>query len=143
MDMNLPRVLILNQPFNQHTGGGITISNLFTGWPKENLAVLCSSTFINSNTNTTICETYYQLGCEEYVFKFPFNLFKRKYNSGYLKIENENLQDVSLTASSFRATLVNDYVNPFLKWAGIQNTITKIRLSPQLKDWLDAYKPDI
>jgi glycosyltransferase involved in cell wall biosynthesis len=143
MDMNLPRVLILNQPFNQNTGGGITISNLFKGWPKENLAVLCSSAFINCNTNAEICETYYQLGYEEYVLKFPFNLFKRKYNSGIFKITNENLQDVSPNRSSFRTTFINDYLYPILKWVGIQNSITKIRLSQQLKNWLDEYKPDI
>src|SRR5690606_16346355 len=129
--------------FNQNTGGGITISNLFKGWPKENLAVLCSGTLINSNTRTDICETYYQLGCQEYLFKFPFNLFKGKYHSGILKIENENIQDVSPKKSSLRVTLLKDYVNPFLKWVGLQNAITRIRLSPQLISWLDAYKPDI
>ena len=33
--MNFPKVLILNQPFNNVSGGGITLSNLFKGWEKD------------------------------------------------------------------------------------------------------------
>src|SRR5690606_25082757 len=64
-------------------------------------------------------------------------------NSGIFKITNENLQDVSPNRSSFRTTFINDYLYPILKWVGIQNSITKIQLSQQLKNWLDEYKPDI
>ena len=39
--MALPKVLILGQPFNNDTGGGITLSNLFNGWDRDKLAVTC------------------------------------------------------------------------------------------------------
>jgi len=34
-----PRVLIVGYNFDLVTGGGITLSNLFDGWPRERLAV--------------------------------------------------------------------------------------------------------
>ena len=34
-----PKILIIGQPFNKNSGGGITMSNLFNGWPNESLAV--------------------------------------------------------------------------------------------------------
>jgi hypothetical protein len=37
--MPLPKVLIIGQPFNNDTGGGITLSNLFSGWDKDKIAV--------------------------------------------------------------------------------------------------------
>ena len=40
--MSLPKVLIINQPFNNNTGGGITLSNLFCSWGRDKLAVACS-----------------------------------------------------------------------------------------------------
>ena len=40
--MILPKVLIIGQPFNNDTGGGITLTNLFNGWDRDKLAVACS-----------------------------------------------------------------------------------------------------
>mgnify|MGYP002515264152 FL=1 len=36
---NYPRVLLLGHSFNNYTGMGITLTNLFAEWPKENIAV--------------------------------------------------------------------------------------------------------
>jgi hypothetical protein len=37
--MYFPKVLIFGQPFNNKHGGGITLSNLFSGWDKDKIAV--------------------------------------------------------------------------------------------------------
>ena len=71
-----PKVLILNQPFNNHTGGGITLSNLFKGWDKDKLAVV-SYHYLLSNVDLSHCETYYQIGCKEHKFVFPFNILNQ------------------------------------------------------------------
>ncbi|MGS0525308.1 hypothetical protein ACU8V7_09065 [Zobellia nedashkovskayae] len=60
--MQLPKVLILNQPFVTNTGGGITMSNLFSGWDKDKLAVTCSSYLLTKEIDPKICNNYYQLG---------------------------------------------------------------------------------
>jgi len=79
--MSYPKVLIFGQPFNDYSGGGITLTNLFKGWPKDKIAV----TYIGhglENVTTDVCGTYYQLGKEEHKWKFPFNLMQREFPSG-------------------------------------------------------------
>ena len=86
--MQLPKVLIIGQPFNNNSGGGITQANLFAGWDKDKVAVVCTDHMFN-NLNPGICDTYYVLGSEEYKWSFPFNLLQRKVSSGVRKV-NEN-----------------------------------------------------
>ena len=82
--MIFPKVLIIGQPFNNDTGGGITLSNLFNGWDREKIAVACSGYLLLDNIDTEVCNTYYQLGHKEYKWIFPFNYLQRKYYSGLL-----------------------------------------------------------
>ena len=141
--MSLPKVLILIQPFNRNTGGGITLSNLFKGWPKDKIAVLTRGQLVNANTRTDICDSYYQLGHLEYRWTFPFNKLKRKYYSGLLEFGENGANGIVTNKSNLRVALLNRYVNPFLKWTGVQNAISKLELSQQLKDWLLRYNPDV
>lgn len=39
-ELDYPRVLIVGQAFNLSAGGGITLSNLFAGWPKDRMATI-------------------------------------------------------------------------------------------------------
>ena len=82
--MEQPKVLIIGQPFDKSTGGGITLSNLFQGWEKDKLAVACTGYLFSANIDVSICDNYYRLGDEEFKLLFPFNYIKRKYNSGAL-----------------------------------------------------------
>src|SRR5262249_7147720 len=99
--MSLPKVLIIGQPFNNDTGGGITLSNLFSGWDKDKIAVVCSPYLLQDNIDTNICDTYYQLGQKEGRRIFPFNLFNRKYYSGVIKFTNEKKSTAVLKKSPF------------------------------------------
>ena len=83
--MTVPKVLILNQPFNTDTGGGITLSNLFTGWDSQKLAVACSGYLLQDNIDTSICNTYYQLGEKEQVpvYQFLKSAIVRKYGQDF------------------------------------------------------------
>jgi len=64
-NISFPKVLIFGQPFNSYSGGGITLTNLFKGWPKDRIAV----TYIGHglfNATADVCDNYYQLGIEEH-----------------------------------------------------------------------------
>ncbi|MFC4873126.1 glycosyltransferase [Negadavirga shengliensis] len=139
--MNLPKVLIVGQPFNNETGGGITLSNLFSKWEKGKLAVVCSPYLLNGNTNMEVCENYYQLGYKEHVWAFPFNVLSKKYPSGPFEFESQN--PIPSENPSFRSKFVKGYLNPFLKWTGFSNSIAKYQLSKDLGNWLDKFQPDI
>ncbi len=63
MTEELPRVLFVTPcAFNKVTGGGITFSNLFSGWPKDRLATIHCDPIPLS---TDVCEQYYRLGRAE------------------------------------------------------------------------------
>lgn len=58
-----PRVLFLTSAaFNRATGGGITFSNLFAGWPKDRLGTAHNDPI---PTTSETCDRYYRLGPRE------------------------------------------------------------------------------
>lgn len=141
--MEYPRVLIFGQPFNDFSGGGITLTNLFKGWPKGKIAV----TFIGHglfNVTTDVCDTYYQLGKDEHKWIFPFNLIQRKFESG-LRDYSQSAPKVPVNffQTGLRYKIVNKVFYPFLKWIGLFHAISKISLSDSFKQWLKEFNPDI
>lgn len=63
--MHLPRVLVLSPiVFNATTGSGVTMSNLFRGWPQDRLAqVHCDS---KNSPDLALCHHYFQLPNEPF-----------------------------------------------------------------------------
>jgi len=136
------KILVYGQSFNDFTGGGITISNLFKGWKKENIAVICLPYYL-SNYSTEICNHYYQIGMEEYNWKFPFNLFKQKYPSGNKVEKLIKVKSVGNGRFGLKQIISDYLINPCIKWAGFSHCISGIEISARLKEWLDEFKPDI
>src|SRR3954469_2458184 len=141
--MSLPKVLIISQPFNNDTGGGVTLSNLFAGWPSDKMAVICTGHLLEYNIDTSICSNYYQLGSKEDKWSFPLNLLKRKYASGPLKMGERKIQNFTIPKSKFRKKLIMKYLFPFLEYTGVYHVARKTTLSPELCKWLDEFKPDV
>lgn len=127
-----PKVIIFGQPFNNHTGGGITLTNLFKGWPKEKIAVAYPGHGL-SNVTTNVCDTFYQLGSDEYKWIFPFNLIQRSFPSGIKRFREKKEITVTRHKLGPRYIIVNNYFYPLLRWTGIYHIATKIRLSEKFK----------
>ena len=140
--MSFPKVLIFGQPFNNFTGGGITLTNLFKGWPKDRIAVTYIGHGLRSIT-TDVCNTYYQLGEEEHKWIFPFNLFQRKFPSGIKTIEEKSNAQVGYIKTGVRYDLVNLVFYPLLRWLGFYHFSTRYLFSERLKSWLSLFDPDI
>jgi len=145
--MALPKVLIINQPFNKNTGGGITLSNLFCNWERKNLAVACLGYLLTEKMDPTPCNTYYQLGSKERKWNFPLGLFSRKYYSGPINIDdrenNNNNNKVVVERSKFRVKLILDYIVPIFDYIGISHFQAKTSLSSSFCRWLDDIDPDV
>ncbi|HAO47486.1 MAG TPA: glycosyltransferase [Ferruginibacter sp.] len=142
--MPFPKTLILGQPFNNNFGGGITQANLFAGWDKDKLAVVCTDHIFN-NINAEACETYYILGSEEYQWMFPFSLLQRKVVSGERKVKSEpgkKEQAPAAAGLSLRTRIIDNYFYPFLEYIGLFHRLSSIRLSDKFRKWIDAYNPD-
>lgn len=140
--MQLPRVLIFGQPFNNMHGGGITLSNLFKGWDVDKIAVVATG-HVMYGVTTDICTNYYQLGQNEFKWKFPFNKIQRKIQSGPLSFVNIAEQKTTNNKSIFRHVVVNRFFYPILKWLGLFHSLPKIRMSPGLNKWLTDFDPEL
>jgi glycosyltransferase involved in cell wall biosynthesis len=141
--MELPKVLIIGQPFNNDTGGGITLSNLFKGWDRAKLAVACSSYLLLDNIDTEVCNTYYQLGEKEHKWSFPFNYLQRKYSSGLIQFNEKKIQNLTIKKSKVRISFIKKVFYPIIEYVGLMNIINKTVLSEDFCNWLDEYNPDI
>lgn len=138
------RVLIFGQPFNLSSGGGITLSNLFKSWPKENIAVLYAP-WGEDDYTTDICDTYYQIGNEEHFWRFPFYLFKSAFPVSGLKSQKKDpaIQDSVHRRSSLKQFVARRLVNPFVEWFGFDHINSEVNISEKLKTWLSEYNPNI
>ena len=140
--MDFPRVLIYGQPFNNRHGGGITLTNLFKGWPKNKIAVADTGHMMYDIT-TEVCDKYYQMGSDEYKWLFPFNLIQKKYPSGLKSINSEKAKSSKKAKSNLRYAVVNNVFYPFLQWFGVFHFIIRIKMSTQFRNWLSEFKPDL
>lgn len=141
--MTSHKILILNQPFDNITGGGITLSNLFANWEKEKLAVACSGYLLTDQTDTKLCDYYYQIGSKEREWVFPFNLFSRTYYSGPIKLTNSSDKNVVVEKSKLRVKLILDYMIPVLDYFGFSHFATKSGLSSEFCNWVAEFDPKV
>jgi glycosyltransferase involved in cell wall biosynthesis len=66
-----PKVLFVTPcAFNRLTGGGITFSNLFRGWPQDRIATIHRDSV---PVSTEVCSRYYRLGWNELTPSIPFS----------------------------------------------------------------------
>jgi len=136
------RILIFGQPFNNFTGGGITLTNLFKGWPKEKIGAAYMGHGLY-NVTTDVCDTVYQLGEEEHKWIFPFNLIQRKFPSGLKKFDPKVPAPFNFIQTGLRYKIVTQMFYPFLRWTGIYHFLSKITLSEKFKSWLEEFRPEL
>jgi len=137
-----PKILIFSQPFNTMSGGGITLTNLFSSWPKGEIAVL-TYPFMLTHISTDICNTYYQIGHEELKWAFPFKLYKEQYESGLVKSIGAKPKLITSGSRSIRSQLSAGLINPVIKWTDLVHLISRIVISKRLKEWLSEFNPDL
>jgi len=70
-EVEFPRVLVVtSNNFNLLTGGGITLTNLFRGWPPGRIANLHEDP---TPEDHTVCRNFYRLSREEIRWAWPFS----------------------------------------------------------------------
>ncbi len=136
-----PKVLIIGQNFDK-SGGGITLANLFLGWPEHKIAV--ASMEIDTN-DKFICNNFYMLGYLETKRQWPFSLIQRKYFSGRI-----NLKDKQFTESLISKTKENSF-RRFVRlkykeaqhYLGMYHYIHSMSTSDSFIKWIKDFKPDL
>ncbi len=138
-----PKVLIIGQTFNKYTGGGITMTNLFTGWPDDRIA-LASATNILADLDTSICSNLFQLGYNGKLHPFPLNIILPVITTGKLTCaangKSERLLPVQEPGKYRRIYKV---IINILHFLGLFNVFYKLKITPEFRDWINEFKPDI
>ncbi len=145
---NYPRILIFGPPFNSFSGGGITLTNLFKGWPKERISVT-STGHVLFKVSTDVCNIYYLLGKDEQRWRFPLNLFQRTFPSGLMTFEKKeepiHVEPINhgRTRLHIRQFAVDKVFYPLIHWLGLFHCLSEIHLSDDLRKWISEYDPEI
>lgn len=144
--MNCPRVLIINdRPLNMKRPVGITLSNLFFGWPADSIAQIYVDD--GNSPDNTVCKRHWALTIED--LRMPFALHRlttawirqrssaRGYDASHYQKRSSSISGQSgnilfRIKTTIRSKLV--YCVQCLESYG---------LSRQLRQWIDDFKPDV
>lgn len=137
-----PRVLIVGETFHSLSGGGITLSNLFEGWPKDKLAVITWPKNIRK-TNFQKCDQCYQLGVLEYRPYFPLNIFISKYPSGPIDAIPDKNKSHFANGTVSIVNRLKKITSSILSKFGLNFYLSRLIVSDQILEWIDQYSPDI
>lgn len=138
-----PRVLVVGQPFDRSTGGGITLSNLFEGWPQDRLAnVVLPGTPIAHD----VCDHFYSLGTSEARWRWPLSLVSRKETPPSGAVEQLATAPAPGTAwagagDSHRGA--HRLLKAVVRTMGAQDVLRRMRPSQLLLDWVQDFEPDV
>ena len=135
-----PKVLIIGESFHLSSGGGITLSNLFKGWPKDKIAVITTQQNI-SKTDNSICELFYQFGKKENKKVFPFNYFQREIPSKIIKNPNKSQDKKRNLEKNVHNN--NHWLYELLKKSNFLQLIDSYKVSNEIIDFIDNFSPDL
>ncbi len=124
-----PRVLFITPAaFNHVSGGGITFSNLFRGWPRDRLATVHNDAI---PVATDVCERFYRLS-EREIDTWPILAWFRSRQSASIAVE---AGDGPITGRSAPHLIKTAFFGDGLPEHG--------RLSPQLESWIAEFRPEM
>ncbi len=141
--MYYPKILIIGQSFNKNSGGGVTISNLFKEWPADRIAVASNANLYN-NLDTSVCNTYYQLGYNNKLHPFPLGIVLPKINCGILPAGGNNTGTATAApVKSGKFKFIYSILEKLLHFTGLYNVFYKLKITPAFAAWIKEYNPDI
>lgn len=137
-ECDLPRTLFVTpHAFNHLTGGGITFSNLFRGWPQDRLATVHNDYI---PTTDDVCRLYYRLGRAELDLWAPV---RRAANL----LGMAPVRDLAAPTAAMTSTPAG---NAPPGWARrIQGLLIdaemprSARLTPALERWIENFRPEV
>ncbi len=145
--MNLPRVLIIGQIFDNRTGGGITLTNLFREWPYEKIAIISGT----KNEDWLVCGLQYVIGHDETAKFWPFSLLQERTPSTMIRKEkisttetdNSNLNTFTKNKKLTLKKILRNPIKKILNFGGIFLFFNKIKLSDNLSEFIEEFQPEI
>jgi len=158
-----PKVIIIGEALHSKTGTGITLSNFFADWPRDNIAILAGEIIWESDV--ALCNNYF-------LWKTKFDLIKRL-TTFRLRRQNDNSTEGSISINDILKRQRNEitttfnyqeqpnrsdlkrvfyYISKslrqicifFLNFFGLFPLIKKeFKITPLLDDWITSYNPEV
>jgi glycosyltransferase involved in cell wall biosynthesis len=142
-----PRVLIVNaEPINRCNATGITMGNLFRGWPKDRIAQIYLRYYLkDSLPDATACEKSWYLEIED--LRMPecarkMITFYRRYQERSTRQSETSLMS-SLSNPLLRKTLSGSIVRSVKELFFQAMEFSSFRVSEELIDWIEEFRPDV
>lgn len=125
--LELPRVLVAtSNNFNLRGGGGITLTNLFRGWPRERLANVHEDA---TPPDRSVCDNFFRLTRREVQWVWPFSIVEPR--AAARAGNGTNALEPSGPDHTWKRRLVGDGVP------------RDVKLSPELTAWIEAFRPQM
>lgn len=145
--MNFPKVLIIGQIFDNYTGGGITLKNLFRKWPSENIAIISGM----KNEDWSVCGLQYLIGNDETIKPWPFSLLQehspstiiRKGDKSILESDNTYKTNITKNKTLTIKQILLSHIRRILCFAGISLFFKKTKLSNKLSEFIEEFQPEL
>lgn len=139
------KVLVIGQPFNKVSGGGITISNLFSFLPND-LIFLATNTHRALKNDPEICKNVYLLGPKETKIPIIFRPFIRNFISGkifYNVDVNSSIREINPSIISKKYSRIYRFLSWIVSKLDLNFLFFKIKPSKEFLQWVTEIKPDI
>lgn len=137
----LPRILVVtSNNFNLTTGGGITLTNLFRGWPVDRIANVHED---HTPEDRSVCRNFYRLSDEEIRWSWPFSWaqsWRGKAGSAFVGGASAGNGTGARSAAGVGGGPLGVCISRRIMGDGMPRTV---RISTRLRHWLDAFKPEI
>ena len=140
-----PKILLVGPNFSTRKGEGITLTNLFTGWPKDRIAV--ASDVKDFSVQSDVCNNYYQFGTEELYWAAPFSVLQSHKPSGkipehLLNAKNGNaLPKKKVVNKSFKQRIRTN-ISRGLSSVDLYHQFYRFEASAKFMKWVEEFDPD-
>lgn len=139
---NYPKVLIVGESFHTNSGGGITQTNLFKNWPKENLAII---PYVKGTTDPLVCDRIYSLNDREIHYLFPFNLIEKiSHDLPESKVSVPKKGKISPSRGKVKLVGIIKFIYKFItRYFGFDHIKSELIVSSDLLKWIDEFRPEV
>ncbi|NQU32271.1 MAG: hypothetical protein HQ521_03470 [Bacteroidetes bacterium] len=136
-----PKVLVVGQPFHRFSGGGVTISNLFSNWSTDKLFSLNTS---KEAPAFDVCKNVYMLGYKDRTPALLRPFVNNRNKNMIFSMHSKNYDEIiSGDKSNPHRSKYRNTLYKFSIMIGLNNLHHQYVITEEIKRWLFEIKPDI
>lgn len=131
-----PRVLVVSHtPFSRVSGTAMTLSNLFSGWPKDRLGQVHTG---NITPSTEVCERFFHFPPRDHYLPIQYYSMRMLGWNGRTPLQQSRPIAAVHAAAESRPAMAKAY-------AQLRATadLSPIRVPRTLTDWMRDFRPDV